>query len=181
MSLLFLSKLINRINDRGDLLCWPRDTLYPQKLALTSPTSGGRSVGIVRLRTKGDGVFISLKIRVARQRKSKSLETPDLEELKRTRNQACRQTISYPDIWSATYHKVPSLKAFLYFRAFISIDFLRGLWWWYKGLSGQHSCETNSSARGRPYRILRDPRSFKSRCRAWPAWSAVIHILVTER
>jgi hypothetical protein len=25
-----------------------RDTLYPQKLALTSPTSGGRSVGIVR-------------------------------------------------------------------------------------------------------------------------------------
>jgi hypothetical protein len=30
---------------------WPRDTLYPQKLALTSPTSGGRSVGIVRSRT----------------------------------------------------------------------------------------------------------------------------------
>jgi hypothetical protein len=26
--------------------------LYPQKMALTSPTSGGRSVGIVRLRTK---------------------------------------------------------------------------------------------------------------------------------
>jgi len=27
-------------------------TLYPQKLALTSPTGGGRSVGIVRVRTK---------------------------------------------------------------------------------------------------------------------------------
>jgi len=26
--------------------------LYPQKLALTSPTGGGRSVGIVRARTK---------------------------------------------------------------------------------------------------------------------------------
>jgi hypothetical protein len=26
--------------------------LYPQELALTSPTSGGRSVGIVRSRTK---------------------------------------------------------------------------------------------------------------------------------
>jgi len=26
--------------------------LYPQKLALTSPTGGGCSVGIVRLRTK---------------------------------------------------------------------------------------------------------------------------------
>jgi hypothetical protein len=46
----------NRINDRGDPLRWPRDTLYPKKLALTSPTSGGRSVGIVRLRTKGQGV-----------------------------------------------------------------------------------------------------------------------------
>jgi hypothetical protein len=30
----------------------PRSTLYPQKLSLTSPTIGGRSVGIVRLRTK---------------------------------------------------------------------------------------------------------------------------------
>jgi hypothetical protein len=30
------------INDRGNPLRWPRDTLYPQKLALTSPTSGGR-------------------------------------------------------------------------------------------------------------------------------------------
>jgi hypothetical protein len=37
-------------------LRWPRDTLYPQKLALTSPTSGGRSVGRVRLWTKGHGV-----------------------------------------------------------------------------------------------------------------------------
>jgi hypothetical protein len=46
----------NRINDQGDPLRWPRDTLYRQKLALTSPRSGGRSVGIVRLRTKGQGV-----------------------------------------------------------------------------------------------------------------------------
>jgi hypothetical protein len=29
-----------------------RESLYPQKLALTSPTSDGRSVGIVRSRTK---------------------------------------------------------------------------------------------------------------------------------
>jgi hypothetical protein len=46
----------SRINDRGDPLRLPRDTLYPQKLALTSPTSGGLSVGIVFLRTKGHGV-----------------------------------------------------------------------------------------------------------------------------
>jgi hypothetical protein len=46
----------NQINDRRDPLRWPRDTLYPQQLALTSPTSGDLSVGIVRLRTKGHGV-----------------------------------------------------------------------------------------------------------------------------
>jgi hypothetical protein len=45
----------NRINGNGDPLHWPRDTLYPQKLTLTSPTSGDRSVGIFRLRTKGHG------------------------------------------------------------------------------------------------------------------------------
>jgi hypothetical protein len=45
------------INFVGDVNCnsifseW-RGTLYPQKLALTSLTSGGRSVGIVRSRTQ---------------------------------------------------------------------------------------------------------------------------------
>jgi len=33
--------------------------LYPQNLALTSPTGGGRSVGIVRVRTKATE-FVSL-------------------------------------------------------------------------------------------------------------------------
>jgi hypothetical protein len=37
---------------RRELSHWPRGTLYPQKLALTSPTSGGRSFGMVRLQTK---------------------------------------------------------------------------------------------------------------------------------
>jgi hypothetical protein len=46
------SGLENREYGRGDPLRWPRDTLYPQKLTPTSPTCGGRSVGIVRLRTK---------------------------------------------------------------------------------------------------------------------------------
>ena len=32
-------------------------TLYPQKLTLTSPTGGGRSVGIVRSRTKATEFF----------------------------------------------------------------------------------------------------------------------------
>jgi hypothetical protein len=37
---------------RKDPSRWPRGNLYPQKLALTSPISGCRSVGIVRFRTK---------------------------------------------------------------------------------------------------------------------------------
>jgi hypothetical protein len=40
-----------------DPLCWPRNTLSPRKLALTSPTSGGRSV-VVRSRTKSHGVWL---------------------------------------------------------------------------------------------------------------------------
>ena len=39
-------------NGRGDRCADHVTPLYPQKLALTSPTGGGRSVGIVRSRTK---------------------------------------------------------------------------------------------------------------------------------
>jgi hypothetical protein len=49
------------INGPGDSLRWPRDTLYPLKLALTSPTSGGRSIGIVRWRNKAtEFVFVGI-------------------------------------------------------------------------------------------------------------------------
>jgi hypothetical protein len=54
------SGLENRkINGRRDSLPWPHDTLYAVKLELTSPTSGGRSVGIVRWRTEAPEFFIS--------------------------------------------------------------------------------------------------------------------------
>jgi hypothetical protein len=46
------SGLENREYGRRDPSLWPHGTLYPHKLALTSPTSGGRSVSIVRLRTQ---------------------------------------------------------------------------------------------------------------------------------
>jgi hypothetical protein len=39
------------INGRANSLRWPRNTLYQQSLAPTSPTSVGRSVGIARLQT----------------------------------------------------------------------------------------------------------------------------------
>jgi hypothetical protein len=42
------SGLENREYGRRDPSHWPRGTLYPQKLAVTSPTCGSRSVGIVR-------------------------------------------------------------------------------------------------------------------------------------
>jgi hypothetical protein len=47
------SGLGNREYGRRDASRWPRATPYPQKLALTSAISGGRSVGIVR----GDEFF----------------------------------------------------------------------------------------------------------------------------
>jgi hypothetical protein len=46
------SGLDSREYSRRDPSRWPRGTLYQQKLALTSRTSGGRSVGIVRSRTQ---------------------------------------------------------------------------------------------------------------------------------
>jgi hypothetical protein len=54
------SVLENRKCGRKDPLCWPRKTLYPKKLALTSLTSGGRSVGIFRSRTKATELRIIL-------------------------------------------------------------------------------------------------------------------------
>jgi hypothetical protein len=43
---------------RRDPPRWPRNTLSPQKLVLTLPTSGGRLIGIVRSRTKATEFFI---------------------------------------------------------------------------------------------------------------------------
>jgi hypothetical protein len=49
---IYVTGLENFEYGRGDPLRWPCDNLYPRKLALTWPTSGGRMVGILRLRTK---------------------------------------------------------------------------------------------------------------------------------
>jgi hypothetical protein len=54
------SGLLSREYGRRDPLRWLRGTLYPQKLSLTSLTSGGRSVGIVRSRTQAMEFFIRL-------------------------------------------------------------------------------------------------------------------------
>jgi hypothetical protein len=51
---------------RRDPSRWPHNTLYPHMLALTSPTSGGLSVGIVHSRTQATE-FSSFKS-VSRQR-----------------------------------------------------------------------------------------------------------------
>jgi hypothetical protein len=45
---------------RKDPSRWPHDTLYPQKLALTSLKIGGLSVGIVRSCTQGTQLFYVL-------------------------------------------------------------------------------------------------------------------------
>jgi hypothetical protein len=46
------SAIENQKYGRGDQLRLPRDTVYPQELALTSPSSDGRSVGILRSQTQ---------------------------------------------------------------------------------------------------------------------------------
>jgi hypothetical protein len=57
------SGLESREYGRRDPSRWPCGTLYPQTLALTSPTSGGRSIGIVRSRTQTTEFSFSLGIR----------------------------------------------------------------------------------------------------------------------
>jgi hypothetical protein len=54
------SGLENREYGHGVPLCWPRDIHYTQKLALTSPTSSGRSFGIVLSQTKAKGFSFGL-------------------------------------------------------------------------------------------------------------------------
>jgi hypothetical protein len=56
------SGLNSREYGRRDPSRLSRGTLYPQKLALTSPIIGGRSVGIVRSRTQATEFFSSRKI-----------------------------------------------------------------------------------------------------------------------
>jgi hypothetical protein len=53
------SGLESREYGRNDPSRWPRGILYPQTLALTSPTSGSRSVGIVRSRLRPWCVFFA--------------------------------------------------------------------------------------------------------------------------
>jgi hypothetical protein len=60
------SGLENREYGRRDLLCWPRNILYHQKLVLTSPTSDGRSVGTVRSRTKATKFVLFLSLKMSR-------------------------------------------------------------------------------------------------------------------
>jgi hypothetical protein len=64
------SCLENQEYGRRDPSRWPRGTLYPQKLAITSPTSGGRSVGIVRSRSQTMEFFLILMLTDSTEKKS---------------------------------------------------------------------------------------------------------------
>jgi hypothetical protein len=56
------SSLESREYGRRNPSCWPRGTLYPQKLVLTSPTSGSRLVGIFPSRTLATEFFLLISI-----------------------------------------------------------------------------------------------------------------------
>jgi hypothetical protein len=70
------SGLGNRDCGCGDPLPWPCDTLYPQMLALTSPTSGGCSVAIVRSRTKVMEFFLVYMRKVQSRRQITGRRAP---------------------------------------------------------------------------------------------------------
>jgi hypothetical protein len=59
------SGLENRDYGRRDSSRWPRGTLYPQKLALISLTSGGSWVGIVRSQTQATDLVILVLLATA--------------------------------------------------------------------------------------------------------------------
>jgi hypothetical protein len=62
------SGLESREYVRRDQSRWPCGTLYPQQLALTSPTSGGNSVDIVRSRTQTTEFFYMWRVRRLHQK-----------------------------------------------------------------------------------------------------------------
>jgi hypothetical protein len=104
------SGLENREHGRRDPSCWPRGTLYPQKLALTSRTSCGRSVGIVHPRTKATEfvLFVCLYLCV-------SLYMHAYVKLRHTYTHARThsQTLSpllFVVVWNLAYHSKWTIK-----------------------------------------------------------------------
>jgi hypothetical protein len=74
------SGLENREYGCRDMSWWPHATLYPRKLELTSSTSGGRSVSIVRSRTQATE-FFSQMVGIVRSR-TKATELVNLSSLR---------------------------------------------------------------------------------------------------
>jgi hypothetical protein len=70
--------LENREYGRRDPSRWSRGILCLQKLALTSPTSGGRSVGIVRSRTQAMEFFVHVTCQSAQAQYSRFCSCPKL-------------------------------------------------------------------------------------------------------
>jgi hypothetical protein len=76
------SGLESREYGRRDPSPRSRDTLYPQKLALTSPTSAGRSVGIVRSRTQAtEFSFLHSDFRFVYVRRGRGMTGSQLREV----------------------------------------------------------------------------------------------------
>jgi hypothetical protein len=74
----------SEITGRGDSLRWPRNTLYPLKWTLTSPTSGGRSVGIVRFADWNHRVCLLVSSSRERERERAELH-----------HSQCRERVNY--------------------------------------------------------------------------------------
>jgi hypothetical protein len=141
-------------------LRWPRNTLYLQRLTLTSPTSGGRSVGIVCLRaTATELVFFLIfsRMRPARHSLATSGLTDcllrivfalldvlprDVSSFLLGRGRARESEVSPPSARLACGTMQPTTALDL-FRSclFQSYSFFcwEGLWWYSERLSREHS------------------------------------------
>jgi len=71
--------LENRVTAVGTRCADHVTPLYPQKLALTSPTGGGRSVGIVCVRTKATEFSLAYKCNDCRKQHNNSYTATPLD------------------------------------------------------------------------------------------------------
>jgi hypothetical protein len=95
--------LENRYCGCGDMLRLSRDTLYPQKLAVTSPTSGGRSVGIVRSLTPATEFRFQFKLGTEVSTAKSPVSDPLSQSFRNYRLQACTWAAPFPWLHCTTW------------------------------------------------------------------------------
>jgi hypothetical protein len=89
-----------------------RDTLYPQKFEPTSPTGGGRSVGIVRSRTQATEINLVLYIGAGKLNYSRDISKILVRKISLTFPNVCWNVvhIEWPHLYKANEDILKYLK-----------------------------------------------------------------------